>query len=116
MNVPGAPAATTLAGGTAATVVPSYTLAAADIVKIKNVVAAAAGIDPTRGDQISVEAIPFAPLPEPVVERVQTIFGLPVSVLVAVGLVTLLGIAGFVAMRMRPAPGRCRRSERITVV
>ncbi len=107
VNVPGAPAATAVAGaaGTAAiSALPQYTLAAADIIKIKNVVAAAAGIDPTRGDQISVEAIPFAPLPEPVVERVQTVFGLPVSVLVAVGLVTLLGLAGFMALRMRRRP------------
>ena len=39
-----------------------YVVAAADVQKIRNVVAAAAGIDPARGDQISVEAIPFAPV------------------------------------------------------
>jgi flagellar M-ring protein FliF len=99
------PAATTAApaGGAApnAAIAPQYVLSATDIAKIKNVVAAAAGIDPTRGDQISVEAIAFAPLPEPVVERVQTILGLPVSAIIVVAAVLGLALAGFVAMRMR---------------
>jgi len=92
---PGTPAA---AGAAAA---PTYVLAAADIAKIKNVVAAAAGIDATRGDQISVEAIPFAPVNEPVVERVATIFGLPLAAVIAVAGVLALGIAGFVAFNLR---------------
>lgn len=101
VNVPAAAAAA--AGGAAAAAPPTaqYVLAAADIAKIKNVVAAAAGIDPGRGDQISVEAIPFAPVSEPVIDRVQTILGIPVAALIALGGVLALGIAGFVAMKMR---------------
>lgn len=100
VNVPAA--AATLPGAAAATGgAASYTLAAADIAKIKNVVAAAAGIDPTRGDQISVEAIPFAPLPETEVQRVQTILGLPVAAIIAIGAILALGVAGFLAVRMR---------------
>jgi flagellar M-ring protein FliF len=99
VNVPAAAAAAGAAAGTPAAA--QYVLSAADIAKIKNVVAAAAGIDPTRGDQISVEAIPFAPVSEPVVERVQTILGLPVGAVIAVGAVLALALAGFVAMKMR---------------
>jgi flagellar M-ring protein FliF len=105
VNVP-ATAAAAPAGGTAATAAP-YVLAAADIAKIKNVVAAAAGLDPTRGDQISVEAIPFAPVGEPVAERVQTVLGIPVAALIALAGVLGLGLAGFIAMKLR----RGRRSE-----
>ncbi len=99
VNVPGAPAA--LPAGSAAAP-PQYVLAAADIAKIKNVVAAAAGIDPARGDQISVEAIAFAPLTEAGAQNAQTILGLPLAAVIAIGAVLLLALAGFVAMRMRP--------------
>src|SRR5581483_7094545 len=54
VNVPGA--------GSNANV--PYAVAPADVQKIRNVVAAAAGIDAARGDQISVEAMPFAPSAE----------------------------------------------------
>jgi flagellar M-ring protein FliF len=104
VNVPATtPAAPTAAGSAATPAVAPYVLAAADIVKIKNVVAAAAGIDATRGDQISVEAIPFAPLPEPIVDRVQTFLGIPVAALIALAGVLALALAGFVAMKMRRA-------------
>src|SRR5665213_137339 len=53
------PAAAALPPGNNAA--PSYVVAAADVQKIRNAVSAAAGIDATCGDQISVEAIPFAP-------------------------------------------------------
>jgi len=102
VNVPAATtAAAPAAGAATATTAPAqYVLAATDITKIKNVVAAAAGIDPTRGDQISVEAIPFAPLPTET-NAVQTILGLPVGAVIAVGAVIGLGLAGFVAMQLR---------------
>jgi flagellar M-ring protein FliF len=98
VNVPAAGAVA--AGVAGAAVTPQYVLAAADIAKIRNVVAAAAGIDPTRGDQISVEAIAFAPLPIET-NAVQTILGLPVGAVIAVGAVIGLGLAGFVAMQLR---------------
>ncbi len=104
VNVPATtPPAPVVAGATPAPA--QYVLAAADIAKIRNVVAAAAGIDPTRGDQISVEAIAFAPISEPVIDRVQTILGLPVAAVIAVGVVLGLALAGFIAMSMRkPKP------------
>ncbi len=101
VNVPAAAAAAATTPAGAAAVTPQYVLAAADIAKIRNVVAAAAGIDPNRGDQISVEAIPFAPLAEPVVERVQTIFGLPAAAVIAVAGILALGVAGFIALKLR---------------
>ena len=89
------PAASAIASANGA---PVYAVAAADVRKIRNALSAAAGIDPARGDQISVEAIPFAPdaiaagggaraaLASPT-----TVFGLP-----AVPFVALLVIAGVV--------------------
>lgn len=90
---------------------PEYTLANADVQKIRNVVAAAAGIDPTRGDVVSVEAIPFAPAP-PVGVRVvtTTVLGLPVPALVAVIVILLIAGTGAFAVNMR------RRAVRATTV
>lgn len=78
-------------GGAAAT---AYVVSATDIAKIRNAVAAAAGIDPTRGDQVSVEAIPFALTPEALAARSAstTVLGLP-----TVPFVALLAIAGIAA-------------------
>jgi flagellar M-ring protein FliF len=79
-----------------------YTVSNADVQKIRNVVSAAAGIDPTRGDVVSVEAIPFAPPPEtagPVVAT--TILGIPVPALIAIAVVLLLVGAGAVALSLR---------------
>jgi flagellar M-ring protein FliF len=109
VNVPAVTAvAPAPAKGTAAAAVPvvaPYVLAAADIAKIKNIVAAAAGLDPTRGDQISVEAIPFAPVAEIPVERVQMVLGLPLAAVIAVAGVLLLALAGFLALKLRkPKP------------
>ena len=39
----------------------AYALTPADVTKIRNAVSAAAGIDPARGDTVTVEAIPFNP-------------------------------------------------------
>jgi flagellar M-ring protein FliF len=101
VNVPNA--APVAATGTAVAAVPAvYTLGNADVAKIRNVVAAAAGIDPTRGDVISVEAIPFAP-PLEAGARVTTttILGIPVPALIAIAVVLLLVGAGAVALSLR---------------
>jgi flagellar M-ring protein FliF len=91
VNVPAAAAVANANGA------PVYAVAAADVRKIRNAISAAAGIDPARGDQISVEALPFAPdaiaagggrLP---VASPTTVLGLP-----AVPVVALLVIAGVV--------------------
>jgi flagellar M-ring protein FliF len=99
VNVPNTPP---LAG----TANAPYTVAAADVAKIKNVVSAAAGINPARGDVISVEAVPFNPAvaakPAPTLIGVAPqIFGIPVSVLIALGVVALLIAVGAGAMAMR---------------
>ncbi len=88
-----------------------YAVSNADVAKIRDVVAAAAGIDPTRGDVISVEAIPFAPPPEvPVVVATRTILGIPVTALIAIAVVLLLAGAGALALTLR------RRAVRATTV
>lgn len=101
VNVPNAPPTTTAAGAN----VP-YAVAAADVTKIKNVVSAAAGIDPARGDVISVEAVPFNPAVEAkpgptLIGITPQIFGVPVSVLVILGVVALLIAVGAGTMAMR---------------
>jgi len=102
VNVPAQSAAIVPAGTAAAAAPAVYTVSAADVAKIRNVVAAAAGIDPTRGDVVSVEAIPFAPPPE-TGNRVAatTILGIPVSALIAIAVVLLLAGAGAVALSLR---------------
>ncbi|HTW82547.1 MAG TPA: flagellar basal-body MS-ring/collar protein FliF [Candidatus Sulfotelmatobacter sp.] len=71
-----------------------YTVAPADVTKIRNVIAAAAGIDPARGDQISVEAIPFAPVPNAVGygPTSTTVLGIPL--VPALALLAILGVIG----------------------
>jgi flagellar M-ring protein FliF len=107
VNVPNPAAAPANANGQA-----QYTLAAADVQKIRNVVAAAAGIDPTRGDVVSVEAIPFAPAPETNVRVVAstTILGIPLPALIAVAIILLLAGTGGIALNIR------RRGIRATTV
>lgn len=83
----------------------TYALAPADVQKIRNTIAAAAGIDPARGDQISVEAIPFAPSAALAAGYAggSTVFGIPLAPLVAV--LVILGLIGagaaFALMRRR---------------
>ena len=86
---------------------PAYAVSVADVNKIKNVIAAAAGIDPARGDQISVEGIPFNPA---VTGEITTrtaapnLFGIPYWVLALVlGLGALVGIGAFAVSRQRRA-------------
>ncbi|MEA2719715.1 MAG: flagellar M-ring protein FliF [Candidatus Eremiobacteraeota bacterium] len=96
VNVPGAPAPGTGAAANSAPAV--YAISAANVQKIRNAVSAAAGIDTTRGDQISVEAIPFAPDAlgsangRAVGGTPTTVFGLPAVPFIA--LLVILGVAG----------------------
>jgi flagellar M-ring protein FliF len=87
-----------------------YAVAVTDVAKIRNVVSAAAGIDPARGDVVSVEAIPFNPAvtaqAPPAALVTPQIFGIPVSVLIALGIVALfvgVGAGVFALRRRRPA-------------
>jgi flagellar M-ring protein FliF len=99
VNVPAqAPA---VAGQAVPVTAATYTVSNADVQKIRNVVAAAAGIDPTRGDVVSVEAIPFAPPPQAVQVTTTTVLGIPVSALIAIAVVLLLAGAGAVALSLR---------------
>jgi len=92
VNVPGAAATPANANANAAA---PYVVANADVQKIQHAIAAAAGIDPTRGDQISVEAIPFAPertALAPGGASTTSVFGIPAVPFVA--LLVILGVAG----------------------
>jgi flagellar M-ring protein FliF len=101
VNVPN-PATAPVAGAAGAPVTAAtYAVSNADVQKIRDVVAAAAGIDPTRGDQVSVEAIPFAPPPEAARVVTTTILGIPVTALIAIAVVLLLAGAGAVALSLR---------------
>jgi flagellar M-ring protein FliF len=92
------PAAASIPAGTAAA--PAYVVAAADVQKIRNAISAAAGIDPARGDQISVEAIPFAPEALALGGRgaattTTTVFGIPTVPFVALLVILAVVGAGF---------------------
>jgi len=102
VNVPNATTTAPTAGTPGAVAAaPAYTISNADVAKIRDVVAAAAGIDPTRGDVVSVEAIPFAPPPEVPAVSTTTILGIPVTALIAIAVVLLLAGAGAVALSLR---------------
>jgi len=91
VNVPAA-----VAGPANANAATPYVVSAADVQKIRSAVAAAAGIDAARGDQISVEAIPFAPEAQGIGSRSATasttVFGLPAVPFIA--LLIILGLVG----------------------
>ena len=113
VNVPAASTAPVAAGAAAAATAvtaATYELTNADVAKIRNVVAAAAGIDPARGDVVSVEAIPFAPPAQAAAPTAVTILGIPLSALIAVAVLLLLVGAGAVALSLR------RRAVRATTV
>lgn len=85
-----------------------YQLTPANVQQIRNVVVAAAGLDLARGDQVSVEAIPFNPalLPANATGGVATtVLGIPVWVLAVIGGLGLLGLLGFIAARSRRGAG-----------
>ncbi len=101
VNVPAAAAV----AGTNANAQP-YAVTPANVQKIRNVVAAAAGIDTTRGDQISVEAIPFAPQPAALTGgggMQTTVLGIPAAPFFALlGILALAGAgAAFALIRRR---------------
>ncbi|MGB8266823.1 MAG: flagellar basal-body MS-ring/collar protein FliF [Candidatus Velthaea sp.] len=104
VNVP--PVATVPGANGTAVAATTYAVNPSDVAKIRNVVAAAAGIDPARGDQLSVEAIPFAPLAETGRTTVATVLGIPVAALIAVlGILALGGIGYLALMRRRSGSG-----------
>lgn len=80
-----------------------YQLTPANVQQIRNVVIAAAGLDLTQGDQVSVEAVPFNPAlaPSAPTAVTTTIFGIPVWVLAVLGGVAVLGVLGLLATRAR---------------
>jgi flagellar M-ring protein FliF len=95
-----APATTSPNGQTVAgAVTPAY------MQKIRNVVSAGAGIDLPRGDQISVEALPFAPQPASLRGGglQTTVLGIPAAPLFALlGILALAGAgAAFALIRRR---------------
>ena len=98
------PAAAAPAGAGAAA---PYVVAAADVQKIRNAASAAAGIDLARGDQISVEAMPFAPEALATGARgagnPTTVLGVPTVPFVALlAILALAGAgAGFALLRRR---------------
>ncbi|HTU82501.1 MAG TPA: flagellar basal-body MS-ring/collar protein FliF, partial [Candidatus Acidoferrales bacterium] len=81
----------------------AYQLTPANVQQIRNVVIAAADLNPAQGDQVSVEAIPFNPslttsAPSAVTT---TVLGIPLWALAAVlGIAALAGL-GFAAVRAR---------------
>jgi flagellar M-ring protein FliF len=102
VNVP--PAATG-PGANANASALAYAVTPANVQKIRNVVAAAAGIDTARGDQISVEAIPFAPQPAALTGggMQTTVLGIPAAPFFALlGILALAGAgAAFALIRRR---------------
>ena len=83
-------------GATGATA-GAYLVTPAEIAKIRNAVSAAAGIDTDRGDQVSVEAIPFALTPEAIAARnaPTTVLGVPAVPFYALLVVVGIAAAGF---------------------
>jgi flagellar M-ring protein FliF len=94
--------------GSARTFVPRT---AEELATIKNVVAAAAGVDEARGDRVSVECVPFAVTPTPAapeptrgIEALVREHGSYVGA-AAVGLLLLVAFAIFLAKRRRRGAG-----------
>ncbi len=115
VNVPAVAAPAANPNAAQAATLPAYAVAPADVTKIRNVVAAAAGIDPARGDQVSVEAIPFNPaVTGEVAGRggTSTIFGLPAAGLIALAAIALLiGAGAGYALYRRRQPAAFRPGE-----
>jgi flagellar M-ring protein FliF len=94
--------------GVAAAAAQPYQLTPANVQQIRNVVIAAADLNPAQGDQVSVEAIPFNPslaAPNGPSGVTTTVLGIPVWVLAV-----LLGVAGLGALGFF-AVTRTRRSR-----
>jgi flagellar M-ring protein FliF len=90
-------------GGTPATA-QAYQLSPANVQQIRNTVVAAAGLNLTQGDQVSVEAIPFNPsvtgtgVPA---TTTTTVLGVPLWALIAVGGIAALAGIGLLVARSR---------------
>ncbi|TAM73858.1 flagellar M-ring protein FliF [bacterium] len=100
VNVP--PAAPSANAVPAAGSPTAYALTPADITKVRNAVSAAAGIDPARGDSVTVEGIAFNPsvFTQPTMFAPGAMpFGLPRWALAALVILLLLG-GGATAFRM----------------
>jgi len=81
---------------------PPYQLTPANVVQIRNAVVAAAGLDLARGDQVSVEAIPFNPtVTAPPAAPVTTVLGIPLWALLVLGGVGAVVLIGLIAARSR---------------
>ena len=81
-----------------------YALTPANVAQIRNLVIAAAGLDLNQGDQVSVESLPFNPSVAPTVvagSSTQTVLGIPLWALLALGGAAALGVIGYFAMRSR---------------
>ncbi|HVA33587.1 MAG TPA: flagellar basal-body MS-ring/collar protein FliF [Candidatus Baltobacteraceae bacterium] len=80
-----------------------YQLTPANVQQIRNVVIAAADLNLSTGDQVSVEAVPFNPAlaPGTTPSAVTTVLGIPLWVLVALGGVGVLIALGLLGTRMR---------------
>ncbi len=101
-SVQPASGAVTAAAGAAAA--QAYQLTPANVAQIRNIVVAAADLNLTQGDQVSVEAIPFNPSVTGVGApgaATTTVLGIPVWAVAAIGGVVLLAGIGFLAMRAR---------------
>jgi flagellar M-ring protein FliF len=106
VDVPGTTATTTTTSGPqgARTATTTYTLSPANVAQIRNTVIAAAGLNLAAGDQVSVEAVPFNPAVTAEGTTTSTttgVLGIPLWALIVIGLLGALGLAGFLATRMR---------------
>ena len=89
--------------GSTGTATP-YVVTPAIVAQVRSAVVAAAGLDLTQGDQVSVEAVPFNPeveVPAGTVAPVTTVFGVPLWALLALGGVAVLALLGVLATRTR---------------
>lgn len=110
VDVPSATATTTTTTGPggATTKTAAYVVSPAVVAQVRNVVVAAAGLNLAAGDQVSVEGVPFNPAVtgEGTTTTTTTgILGIPLWALIVIGLLGALGLAGFLATRMRRGAG-----------
>ena len=109
VNVPNPLAQPVTAGGAnaGANAAPVYAVNPADVARIKSVMTAAAGLDVTRGDQISVEGIPFNPAVtgELAMRRAAPgVLGIPYWVLGVIALLlAIVGVGIFATSRRQKA-------------
>lgn len=108
VNVPNPLAQPVTTGTGANAAAPVYAVNPADVRRIENVMKAAAGLDVARGDQISVEGIPFNPAVtgEGATRRYATpgVLGIPYWVLgLIAALLAIVGLGAYAASRRQKA-------------